>query len=63
MATMTKRQKALQGKIDRSKNYPATDALKLAKDFATADNIRDELKSQFGVIISVTKDGITWRKE
>ena len=33
------------------------------KDFATADRIRDELKSQFGVIISVTKDGITWRKE
>ena len=36
MATMTKRQKAVEGKIDRSKNYPAADALKLAKEFATA---------------------------
>ena len=36
MATLSKRQKAMQGKIDRSKNYAVADALKLAKDFATA---------------------------
>ncbi|MDA0191378.1 MAG: 50S ribosomal protein L1, partial [Proteobacteria bacterium] len=36
MAQLTKRQKALQGKIDRNKNYPVADALKLAKEFATA---------------------------
>lgn len=34
-----------------------------AKDFATADKIRDELKTQYGVVISVTKDGVSWRKE
>jgi large subunit ribosomal protein L1 len=36
MANLSKRQKAMQGKIDRSKNYAVADALKLAKDFATA---------------------------
>lgn len=36
MATLSKRQKAMQGKIDRSKNYPIGDALKLAKEYATA---------------------------
>ena len=36
MATITKRQKALQGKIDSAKNYVVADALKLAKEFATA---------------------------
>ena len=36
MATMTKRQKAQQGKIDSNKNYAVAEALKLAKEFATA---------------------------
>ena len=36
MATLTKRQKAQQGKIDSNKNYAVADALKLAKEFATA---------------------------
>ena len=36
MANLSKRQKAMQGKIDRSKNYVVADALNLAKDFATA---------------------------
>ncbi|WP_319241604.1 50S ribosomal protein L1 [uncultured Propionivibrio sp.] len=36
MATITKRQKALQGKVDNAKNYAVADALKLAKEFATA---------------------------
>ncbi|SDI81576.1 50S ribosomal protein L1 [Propionivibrio dicarboxylicus] len=36
MATITKRQKALQGKIDSAKNYAVADALKLAKELATA---------------------------
>ena len=36
MANLTKRQKALQPKVDRAKNYPLTDALALAKDTATA---------------------------
>lgn len=36
MANLSKRQKAQQGKIDRSKNYAATDALRLAKENATA---------------------------
>ena len=36
MAIMTKRRKAMQGKIDRSKNYAVADALKLAKEFANA---------------------------
>ncbi len=36
MATMTKREKAMQGKIDRNKNYAVGEALKLAKEFATA---------------------------
>ena len=36
MAALTKKQKALQGKIDRSKTYPLADALKLAKECATA---------------------------
>ena len=36
MAILTKRRKAMQGKIDRSKNYAVTEALKLAKEFANA---------------------------
>ncbi len=36
MAAMTKRLKTIQGKIDRNKNYPVSEALKLAKEFATA---------------------------
>ena len=36
MATLSKRQKAIQGKVDRNKNYAVSDALKLAKEFATA---------------------------
>ncbi len=36
MATLSKRQKVVKGKIDRSKSYPAADALKIAKDLATA---------------------------
>ncbi|MGC3979289.1 MAG: 50S ribosomal protein L1 [Paludibacteraceae bacterium] len=36
MAKLTKKQKALQGKIDRNKLYAATEALALAKETATA---------------------------
>ena len=36
MTTITKRQKAQQNKIDRNKNYAVGDALKLAKQLATA---------------------------
>jgi large subunit ribosomal protein L1 len=36
MTTITKRQKAQQNKIDRNKNYAVGDALKLAKELATA---------------------------
>ena len=36
MATLTKRQKALQDKIDRNKSYAVADALNLTKEFATA---------------------------
>ena len=36
MAALTKRQKAAQGKVDRNKNYPVAEALKLTKEFATA---------------------------
>ena len=36
MAILTKRRKAMQGKIDRSKKYAVTEALKLAKEFANA---------------------------
>ena len=36
MATITKRQKALQDKIDRNKSYAVADALNLTKEFATA---------------------------
>ena len=36
MATLSKRRKAMQGKVDRTKNYVALDALKLAKEFANA---------------------------
>ena len=36
MATLTKREKAMAGKIDRAKNYPVSEALKLAKELATA---------------------------
>ena len=33
---LTKRQKALQGKVDRTKNYAVADALKLVKETSTA---------------------------
>ena len=36
MAMLTKRQKALEGKVDRAKFYSAVDALALAKEMATA---------------------------
>ena len=36
MSAVTKRQKAMQGKIDHNKNYPVAEALKMAKEFATA---------------------------
>ena len=36
MATLNKRQKAVQGKVDRAKNYPVSEALVLAKELATA---------------------------
>ena len=36
MATLSKRQKATQGKVDRVKSYAVGEALKLAKEFATA---------------------------
>ena len=36
MATLSKRQKATQGKVDRVKSYTVGEALKLAKEFATA---------------------------
>ena len=36
MAKMTKRAKALEGKVDRNKFYPVVDALTLAKTTATA---------------------------
>ena len=36
MAKLTKRQKALDGKIDSGKNYAVAEALKLAKELATA---------------------------
>lgn len=36
MANMTKRQKAVEGKVDRNKSYAVADALNLAKEFATA---------------------------
>ena len=36
MATLSKRQKAVKGKIDGNKAYPVGEALKLAKEFATA---------------------------
>ena len=36
MAALTKRQKAVQGKVDRNKNYPVAEALKLTKELATA---------------------------
>ena len=36
MAALTKRQKTVQGKDDRNKSYPVAEALKLAKELATA---------------------------
>jgi large subunit ribosomal protein L1 len=36
MADVSKRRKALAGKVDRSKSYPAVDALNLVKETATA---------------------------
>jgi large subunit ribosomal protein L1 len=36
MTVLSKRQKAFQGKVDHARNYPVAEALKLAKEFATA---------------------------
>ena len=36
MGTLSKRQKAVQGKVDRTKNYAVGEALALAKELATA---------------------------
>jgi len=36
MAALSKRQKAFAGKVDHNKNYPVGEAMKLAKEFATA---------------------------
>ena len=36
MSKLSKRQKAMQGKVDHNRSYAVADALKLAKDFATA---------------------------
>jgi large subunit ribosomal protein L1 len=36
MAVLTKRKKAIQGRIERTKNYPAAEALGLVKELATA---------------------------
>ncbi|QKS28503.1 MAG: 50S ribosomal protein L1 [Accumulibacter sp.] len=36
MAGLSKRQKALQGKVERTRSYPVAEALKLAKECATA---------------------------
>ena len=36
MAKLTKKQKALQGKVDSNKLYPLTDALSIVKECATA---------------------------
>lgn len=36
MAKLTKRQQAVQGKVDRNKLYPLNEALTIAKDLATA---------------------------
>lgn len=36
MAKVTKRQRSLIGKVDRARNYPAREALQLAKDLAAA---------------------------
>jgi large subunit ribosomal protein L1 len=36
MGALSKRQKAFEGKIDRNKNYAVGEAMKLAKEFATA---------------------------
>lgn len=33
------------------------------KDFKKADDIRDKLKTEYSVVVSVTKDGVQWRKE
>ena len=36
MAALSKRQKAFKGKIDANKTYPVGEALKLAREYATA---------------------------
>ncbi|MFZ1180442.1 MAG: 50S ribosomal protein L1 [Herbaspirillum sp.] len=50
MAKLTKRAKALQGRIDRAKAYPFDDALTLVKEFATAKfNESIDVSVQLGV--------------
>ena len=36
MTSLSKRQKAMQGKVDGNKNYAVSEALRIAKEFATA---------------------------
>jgi cysteinyl-tRNA synthetase len=38
-------------------------AARVQKDYKSADAIRDMLKENYGVVISVTKDVVQWRKE
>ncbi len=38
-------------------------AVRAQKDYKTADAIRDKLKNEYSVSVSVTPAGITWRKE
>jgi large subunit ribosomal protein L1 len=51
MATISKRQKAFKGKTDRNSSFALVDALKLAKELATAkfDDDRSTLPSALGV--------------
>ncbi|HZS81061.1 MAG TPA: 50S ribosomal protein L1 [Herbaspirillum sp.] len=50
MAKLTKRAKALQGRVDRTKTYPFDDALVLVKEFATAKfNESIDVSVQLGV--------------
>lgn len=41
----------------------ALQAARAAKDYKTADAIRDALKADYAVSVSVTANGVTWRKD